>query len=80
MRSELFKLNKRDFIRGLLFAVLTAMFGVIYGVVMPGDFYFTWAFWQPVLITAVKSGVQAFFGYLMLNVFSNSNGDLKKES
>lgn len=80
MKSEFGKLNARDFIRGLIFAVLTAMFGVVYAVVMPGDFDFTWIFWQPILITAAKSGVQAFFGYIMLNLFSNSGGEtLKRE-
>jgi hypothetical protein len=75
MKSKFGTLNKRDFVRGLIFAVLTAMFGVVYGVIMPGDFDFTWIFWQPILITAAKSGIQAFFGYIMLNVFSNSQGD-----
>jgi len=75
MKSKFGTLNKRDFVRGLIFAVLTAMFGVVYGVIMPGDFDFTWTFWQPILITASKSGIQAFFGYIMLNVFSNSQGD-----
>lgn len=79
MRSEFGKLNSRDFIRGLIFAAITAAFGVVYAAVMDADFAFTWTYWQPVLIAATKSGIQAFMGYLALNIFSNSSGQIKPE-
>lgn len=75
-RSDFLKLNARDFIRGLIFATITAAFGVIYGAVA-GDFDFTWAYWQPVLINALKVSIQAFMGYLMLNLFNDKEGKFK---
>ncbi len=44
MKSSFGKLNARDFIRGLIFACLTAAFGVIYGAVMGDDFGLTWVY------------------------------------
>lgn len=70
MKSEFGKLNARDFFRGLIVAGVTAAFGVIYGAVMAEDFSFTWLYWQPFVIASAKAGVQAFAGYLMLNLFS----------
>jgi len=75
-KSAFLKLNARDFIRGLIFASLTAAFGVVYGAVM-NDFDFTWTYWQPVVIAALKSGVQALAGYLMLNLFSGNEPPAK---
>ena len=68
MKSGLFKLNLRDFLRGLLVAILTAIIAVIYEAIQTGS----GIDWKLVII----AGVTAALGYLSTNLFTNSTGEL----
>lgn len=71
MNSNLFKLNWMDLLKGLLVAVIGAILTAVYTAIQAGTLSFTWAFFQPVLITGLGTGV----AYLIKNFFSNSTGE-----
>lgn len=64
-KSDLFKLNTRDFVRGLIVAAITGLITVIVGVDNVLDFA------KPELwIDAVNSSWKAISAYLILNILS----------
>lgn len=73
--SDLFKLNEKDIIKGLIIAFITALLTGIYQVIQ-SDGVIDWATIKPVLLASVGATIS----YLLKNVFTNSNDNiLQKE-
>jgi hypothetical protein len=73
MNSTFLTLGSKDFIKGLLVAVLSAVITIVYNTIQNGSLTFDW---KTIGMTALTSAV----AYIMKNLFSNSNGKfLKKE-
>lgn len=69
MKAKLFKLNFRDFIKGLIVAVITAVLTFIISELQAGN---------PINSVLKKIGITAlitFFSYLLKNLFTNSNDE-----
>jgi len=77
--SQLFSLNARDFIRGAVVAVLTAVVVTLGSAFTQAGFDFFNAEWQPIINDALKSGVGAFVGYLTKNFLSDDRGRVMGE-
>ncbi len=74
MNSTFLSLNTKDFIKGLLVAVLSAVVTIVYNTIQTGSLEFDW---KAIGITALTSAL----AYIMKNLFSNSTGGfLQKES
>jgi hypothetical protein len=73
MKSKFLQLNAKDFFRGLLIAVLTA---IITGVIdiLDNGAIFTWVTMKPVLI----AGVSAALSYLLKCLVTNSKDQMFK--
>ena len=67
MNSQLFKLNVRDFAKGLLIAVLTAVFASAAQLLQVSDLNLDW--WQ-LLSVAIAAGV----AYISKNFLSDESG------
>ena len=75
MRSRLFTINLRDFLKGLLYAILAAILAVIQSAITAGAL-FEPATWSLVGTVALST----FLAYLGANLFQNSKGEfLTKE-
>lgn len=70
--SKLFDLNKRDYLNGLVMAVLTAVFGFVLPAVYEWSQSNVWNFNLDVMAT-VKAAVVAAFSYLTKNFFTPQN-------
>lgn len=66
MRSSLFTLNKADFVKGLIIAVLTAVITAIYSTVQTGTLTFDW---KSISIVALSAAL----AYITKNLLTNSN-------
>jgi len=76
MNSNFFSLNWLDLGKGLLVAVIGAILTGIYEAITAGSLTWTWAFFQPIVLTGVAAGI----AYLIKNFLTNSNGvPLKSE-
>ncbi len=69
MSSKFLRLNRRDFIRGLIVTVICALITGIYHVIA-GGFILDWITLKPVVIAALGAGIS----YLTKNLLTNSNG------
>lgn len=69
MSSKFLRLNRRDFIRGLIVTVICTLITGIYQVIASG-FEFNWITFKPVLIAAIGAGIS----YLTKNLLTNSEG------
>jgi EamA domain-containing membrane protein RarD len=73
MKSSIFTLNKADFLKGLIIAVITAVITILYNTVQVGSLSFDWK----AISTAAASAALA---YIMKNLLTNSEDEfLKKE-
>lgn len=72
MKSKLFSLNGKDLLKGFVVAVSMAVLTGVYTAIEAGNFAFTWAFFQPILITGFGAGI----AYLIKNLFTNSNDEM----
>jgi bacteriorhodopsin len=73
MNSSIFTLNKADFIKGLIIAVITAVITLLYNTLQTGSLTFDWK----AISTAAASAALA---YIMKNLLTNSSDEfLKKE-
>jgi len=73
MQSTFLSLNSKDFLKGLVMAVLTAVISIVYTSVQAGSLEFDW---KTIGLTALSSAL----AYIMKNLFTNSSGEmLKKE-
>lgn len=66
MKSSLFTLNKTDFVKGLVIAVLTAVITVVYTTVQTGSFTFDW---KEISVAALSAAL----AYITKNLLTNSN-------
>jgi hypothetical protein len=66
MKSKFFNLNLKDFLKGSIVAVLTAL-GTFLGSVSNAD-----------LASIGKAAIIAFLAYLVKNLFTNSDGQILK--
>jgi hypothetical protein len=74
MKSSFLNLNKTDFIKGLIMAVLTSVLTIVYNTISTGSFAIDW---KAVSLAASTSAV----AYIMKNILTNSNDQfLKKEA
>jgi hypothetical protein len=70
MRSKFFRLNSRDFIKGLIVTVICTFITGFYQLIANG-FTINWITMKPVVIAAVGAGVS----YLTKNLLTNSKGE-----
>ena len=68
--SNFLSVNLKDFGKGLLLAVITAVLGVVYALLKDKGFDFTGADLQEIL----KVALITFLGYITKNFLSNSEG------
>lgn len=66
MKSSLFTLNKADFVKGLVIAVLTAVITAVYSTVQLGTLSFDW---KAISIAALSAAL----AYITKNLLTNSN-------
>jgi hypothetical protein len=71
MRSKFLSLNVRDFLRGLLLAVLTAVLTFAYEALQQGTL-----FSKEGLKAMGLAALSALMAYLLKNFFSNSQGEI----
>ena len=72
MKSSIFTLNKVDFVKGLVIAVLTSVITIIYNTVQTGSITFDWT----AITTAAASAALA---YILKNLLTNSNDEFLKK-
>lgn len=65
--ADLFQLNYRDFVKGLLVAVLSSVLTLVYTTIQSGSLAFDY---KQILLVAVSSGL----GYVLKNLFSDNQG------
>jgi hypothetical protein len=73
MNSKYLKLNTRDFINGIIVAILCTFITGFYQLIANGG-VINWITIKPVVIAAIGSGV----AYLTKNLLSNSKGQFMK--
>lgn len=72
MNSPFLTLNLKDFLKGLLVAVLTAVVTIIYNTVQASSLAFDW---KAIGTVALASAI----GYIVKNLFTNSNNEFFKK-
>ena len=72
MKSSLFSLQTKDFVKGLFIAVLTSVITIVYTSVSAGQLEFDW---KTIATTALTSAL----AYVMKNFVTNSNDELLKK-
>ena len=74
MNSVFLMLNSKDFLKGFIIAVISAIINFLYTTIQSGELIIDW---KSMLITALTAGL----AYLTKNLFTNSGGEmLTKES
>lgn len=73
MESKFLKLNKRDFIHGLIVAIFCTFLTGFYQLITNGG-TINWMTMKPVVIAAIGSGVS----YLTKNLLTNSKGQFMR--
>jgi len=73
--SKFFSLNTKDFLKGLLVAIIMAFIASLNAVLQDGTFDFTWLIMKPVVMSSVGAGL----AYLIKNFFTNSEGKIGTE-
>jgi uncharacterized membrane protein len=73
--SNFLALNTKDFIKGLIVAVISALIAGVLQLFQTGPFLFDWATFQPIVLTAISAGL----AYLSKNLFTNSGGEIAPE-
>ena len=69
MNSPYLSLNSRDFVKGLIVAIITAVITMLYTSIQAGDFVLDW---KAIGMTALSSGL----AYIMKNLLTNSNDQI----
>lgn len=72
MNSSFLKLNIKDFAKGLLVAVISAVLTVVYTSLQAGSLNFDWKVIATTALTAALA-------YLTKNVFQNQSGEIGTE-
>ena len=71
MRSDFFALNWKDLLKGVIVAVLTAVFATVAGLIQTGTL-----FAKESLAAIGISALTALLAYLSKNLFTNSDGEI----
>jgi hypothetical protein len=71
MISKFLTLNQKDFLKGLLLSVLTAVVTIVYKSVEAGSLTF---YWKAIGTTALATALS----YLLKNLLTNSQGEILK--
>lgn len=66
--SKFLSLNEKDIIKGFILACLSALLTAMYNLLTSGT-----VIWKAQLISILLAGITAWLGYLIKNVFSNSD-------
>jgi hypothetical protein len=69
MNSSLFTLNSKDWIKGLVVAILTAVITVVYSTIQTGTLVLDW---KAISI----AGISAALAYITKNLLTNSNDEI----
>ena len=72
MRSKFLALNARDFFKGLIVAVVTAVITFLYNLIQVGPLVFDKVLLESIGMTAIT----AMLAYLMKNLFTNTSGEI----
>ena len=72
MNSAFLTLNSKDFLKGLVVAVITAVITIVYTSIQVGDLNFDW---KAIAMAALSSAL----AYIMKNLFTNNNDQLLKK-
>lgn len=72
MKSEIFKLNYKDFVKGLALAVIAVVIGALQQGLTAHGFDFASYDWSGILKLSVEAGLS----YLVKNYFSNEQGQV----
>jgi hypothetical protein len=72
MKSSIFTLNKVDFVKGLVIAVLTSVITIIYNTVQTGSITFDWN-------SITTAAATAALAYILKNLLTNSNDEFLKK-
>lgn len=73
-RSKFLSVNWRDFLKGLLLAVLSAVITFVYELLQAGPVVFD----KELLAKVGMIAASTVLAYLLKNLFENSDGDLAK--
>lgn len=74
MNSTLFTLDNKDFIKGLLVAILSSVITILYNTIQSGSLTFDWKAIGTMALTSA-------LGYILKNLLTNSTGEfLKKDA
>lgn len=73
-QSSLFSLNSKDFAKGLITAIFSAVIIAIYQIVTTVGFDLFSVDWNLILHTVINTGVAAFLAYLSKNFLSDNEG------
>lgn len=74
--SRFFRLNWRDFAKGLAVAVFTGVMLPVLAAIQTPDFSILTVDWSVVWILALNGGIAGGAGYLIKNLFSDEEGKL----
>lgn len=74
-KSGFLQLNWKDLVKGFLLAILTAFIAGLYQALQNGGISFTWAFFQPMVYTAIAAGL----AYLIKNWLTNDSDQFLKK-
>jgi len=73
MNSKFLKLNAKDFVKGLVLTLLTALVTGLYELIQSGwALTFDWITFKPIIMTAAAAALS----YIIKNFFTNSGGEL----
>lgn len=72
MNSSFLALNTKDFLKGLIVAVLSAVVTILYSSLQAGDFVIDWK-------SIGMAALSAALAYVTKNFFTNSNNELLKK-
>ena len=75
MKSKMFNLDSKDFIKGFAVAVVTAILTGALQLFQTGTVEWTFVFWQPTIYGGITAGI----AYLLKNLVTNSDDHLLKK-
>ena len=73
--SSFLSIGQKDFIKGFILAIISAILTGVYGAIQTGKFPPDAAGWKAMAIVAIGAGVS----YLIKNLFTNSNDEFMKK-
>lgn len=74
MTSNLFQLNSKDFLKGLVMAVLTGVLLPVAAAIQTPGFDLATANWNAILQLAINGAGVGFLSYIGKNFFSDESG------